>query len=63
MAGAAGFEPANAGTKNQCLTTWRRPNSSLIITYLAALFLDVGAVDLSRKVRRRSLDASCSQGD
>ncbi len=26
MAGAAGFEPANAGTKNQCLTTWPRPN-------------------------------------
>lgn len=26
MAGAAGFEPAHAGTKNQCLTTWRRPN-------------------------------------
>ena len=26
MAGPAGFEPANAGTKTQCLTTWRRPN-------------------------------------
>src|SRR5690349_24388049 len=26
MAGAAGFEPANAGTKNRCLTTWRRPS-------------------------------------
>ncbi len=26
LAGAAGFEPANAGTKNRCLTTWRRPN-------------------------------------
>lgn len=25
MAGAAGFEPANADTKNRCLTTWRRP--------------------------------------
>ncbi len=25
MAGAAGFEPANTGTKNQCLTTWPRP--------------------------------------
>ncbi len=22
----AGFEPANAGTKNQCLTTWRLPS-------------------------------------
>ena len=26
LAGAEGFEPPNAGTKNQCLTTWRRPN-------------------------------------
>lgn len=29
MAGPAGFEPANAGTKTQCLTAWRRPNLSL----------------------------------
>lgn len=28
LAGAAGFEPADAGTKNQCLTTWRRPNTT-----------------------------------
>lgn len=26
VAGAAGIEPANAGTKNRCLTAWRRPN-------------------------------------
>lgn len=26
MAGAPGFEPGNVGTKNRCLTTWRRPN-------------------------------------
>jgi hypothetical protein len=26
LAGAGGFEPPNAGTKNRCLTTWRRPN-------------------------------------
>ena len=25
MAGTVGFEPTDAGTKNQCLTTWRRP--------------------------------------
>src|SRR5579883_115597 len=25
VAGAAGFEPANAGIKTRCLTTWRRP--------------------------------------
>ena len=28
MAGAEGFEPANAGSKGRCLTTWRRPNYS-----------------------------------
>ena len=27
MAGPAGFEPANAGTKTQCLTAWRRSNT------------------------------------
>ena len=26
LAGPAGFEPANAGTKTQCLTAWRRSN-------------------------------------
>ena len=26
MAGVAGFEPANAGIKTRCLTTWLRPN-------------------------------------
>ncbi len=29
MAGPAGFEPANAGIKTRCLTTWRRPNDLL----------------------------------
>lgn len=28
MAGVEGFEPPNAGTRNQCLTTWRHPNST-----------------------------------
>ncbi len=28
LAGAAGIEPANADTKNRCLTTWLRPISS-----------------------------------
>jgi hypothetical protein len=27
MAGVAGFEPANAGIKSRCLTTWRHPSS------------------------------------
>ena len=28
MAGAAGFEPANAGVKVPCLTAWRRPTKT-----------------------------------
>ena len=31
MAEPAGFEPANAGTKTQCLTTWRRLNLVIMI--------------------------------
>jgi hypothetical protein len=27
MAGAGGIEPPNAGTKNRCLTAWRRPKT------------------------------------
>ncbi len=30
MAGDEGFEPPNAGTRNQCLTTWRIPNVILV---------------------------------
>lgn len=36
LAGAAGFEPANAGTKNRCLTTWRRPSRRLAARSRAA---------------------------
>ena len=25
LAGAPGFEPGDGGTKNRCLTAWRRP--------------------------------------
>ncbi len=31
MAGMEGFEPPNAGTRTQCLTTWRHPTTLLII--------------------------------
>ena len=33
MAGPAGFEPANAGTKTQCLTAWRRSNNLHYTTF------------------------------
>ena len=29
LAGMEGFEPPNAGTRNQCLTTWRHPISAM----------------------------------
>jgi hypothetical protein len=31
MAGAAGFEPTNAGVKVPCLTTWLRPNMGWMV--------------------------------
>src|SRR5918993_3221051 len=31
LAGAPGFEPGNGGTKNRCLTSWRRPNGGVYI--------------------------------
>ena len=35
MAGADGFEPANVGSKNRCLTTWRRPKTlKMLITII-----------------------------
>lgn len=39
LAGVEGFEPPNAGTKTQCLTTWPHPNICVcgyIVTDLAA---------------------------
>jgi hypothetical protein len=35
MAGAAGFEPAHAGTKNRCLTAWRRPKKQNYINHIS----------------------------
>ena len=29
VAGAPGFEPGNGGTKNRCLTAWRRPTGAV----------------------------------
>lgn len=42
MAGMAGFEPADDGTKNRCLTTWRHPNNAsdyiYLLQFLQAIF-------------------------
>ena len=37
MAGPAGFEPANDGTKTRCLTTWRRSNNAFILSHNLAV--------------------------
>ena len=34
LAGVEGFEPPNAGTRNQCLTTWRHPMIELLSAVL-----------------------------
>jgi hypothetical protein len=31
VAGAEGFEPSHAGTKNRCLTAWLRPSKSGVV--------------------------------
>ncbi len=37
MAGVAGIEPANADTKNRCLTTWPHPSITLYVARKALL--------------------------
>lgn len=37
MAGPAGFEPANDGTKTRCLTTWRRSINIAILSQILAV--------------------------
>ena len=34
VAGDEGFEPPNAGTRTQCLTTWRIPKTFSIVPFL-----------------------------
>lgn len=53
-----GFEPPNAGTRNQSLTTWRHPNISItIITYKAKkiapykLYIDIYDFSISSTVK------------
>ena len=41
MAGLAGLEPANDGTKTRCLTTWRQPIVPYILAYIFH-FVNVG---------------------
>ena len=33
LVGAPGFEPGNGGTKNRCLTAWRRPIRAALIAF------------------------------
>ena len=37
-----GFEPPNAGTKNQCLTTWRHPTVAPTNCTLTEVIAQVG---------------------
>ena len=37
LAGAVGFEPTNADSKNRCLTTWRRPKNTVCMCFLKIL--------------------------
>ncbi len=42
LAGVQGFEPRNAGTRTQCLTTWRHPNTATNYTKTGAETPDTG---------------------
>ena len=53
MAGAPGFEPGNAGTKNRCLTAWRRPNLQV---------RRGGASNGTRRRKRRLISKTCWPG-
>ena len=50
LAGAPGFEPGNGGTKNRCLTTWRRPKTAVV--YGGAVGRAIGRVRASEARRR-----------
>ena len=47
--GSGGFEPPNAGSKDRCLTTWRRPNCTLP-KHFTAPFFSLQAVPVIAKV-------------
>ncbi len=39
VAGVAGFEPTNVGTKSRCLTTWRHPKTVFPMNAEIQIFL------------------------
>ena len=53
LAGAPGFEPGNGGTKNRCLTTWRRPNARVPTRFATASQLSTMQVETVLECYRR----------
>ena len=60
MAGPAGFEPANDGTKTRCLTTWRRSNIFSMNGYILSRNLDF--VKLNVAVFEAMIDSTVVKG-
>src|SRR3954469_11985510 len=58
LAGAAGFEPANAGIKSRCLTTWRRPSRRVPWTGEAALIAAVAGKKRATAFVRRLVETA-----
>ena len=59
MVGAPGFEPGNGGTKNRCLTAWRRPNDEAFSSQVDTLGDSENALKLYlsfRPTRRSAKD-------
>ena len=56
LAGMAGFGPTNVGVKVLCLTAWRHPNNTIIISHLSR---DVN--EKSNKTAVKSKNLACEQ--
>ena len=65
LAGSAGLEPANAGTKTQCLTTWRRPTNKRVRNkYYTTLIndMEITTYNIIAPIPRESILTVCVQG-
>jgi hypothetical protein len=56
MAGAGGIEPPNAGTKNRCLTAWRRPN--ILREPETTQFILYWQVSFPKKSKKMTIDSA-----
>ena len=56
LAGTAGFEPANDGTKTRCLTTWRRSINVIIILSQILAVVNLNAAVFETSLNRTVIE-------